>query len=84
VASVLRAHVKWHFLAPSKKGAYGAANTHIPTTSSLETIYGKADILQSIRVLTLALELPGALDHIRTLVKGHGVYVSKGHRARNS
>lgn len=69
------------FLAPSKKGAHDAANMHIPSTSSLENIYGKQNLEQSIKVLTLAPELPGALEHIKTLTQEYAVNVSMGHSA---
>ena len=68
------------FLAPSKKGAHDAANMHVPSSSSLEMIYGKENLSDSIRVVTLAPELPGALDHIKTL-KELGIRVSMGHSA---
>jgi len=82
-ASVLGAHVEGPFLAPSKKGAHDAANMHIPATSSLETIYGKVNIVESIRVLTMAPELPGALEHIKDLTERYGIHVSTGHSAAN-
>ena len=80
-ASVLGAHVEGPFLAPSKKGAHDAANMHIPASSSLENIYGEESLKESIRVLTLAPELPGALDHISRLTKQYAVMVSMGHSA---
>ncbi|CAG8979162.1 hypothetical protein HYALB_00000296 [Hymenoscyphus albidus] len=51
-----------------------------PTNSSLESIYGKANLMQSIRLVTLAPELPGALDYIRNLTK-YNIAVSMGHSA---
>ena len=80
-ASVLGAHVEGPFLAPSKKGAHDAANMHVPANSSLETVYGKGNLVESIKVLTLAPELAGALDHIKTLTQVFGVQVSMGHSA---
>ena len=80
-ASVLGAHVEGPFLAPSKKGAHDAANMHIPASSTLENIYGEENLKESIRVLTLAPELPGALNHISRLTKQYGVRVSMGHSA---
>jgi N-acetylglucosamine-6-phosphate deacetylase len=81
LASVLGAHVEGPFLAPSKKGAHDAANMHIPVSSSLEMIYGEDNLRDSIRVLTLAPELPGALSHIEKLTSKYGVRVSMGHSA---
>ncbi|CAL3972687.1 unnamed protein product [Diplocarpon coronariae] len=80
-ASVLGAHVEGPFLAPSKKGAHDAENMHVPASSSLESIYGKDNLKTSIRVLTLAPELPGALSHIQTLTEDYGIRVSMGHSA---
>jgi N-acetylglucosamine-6-phosphate deacetylase len=80
-ASVLGAHVEGPFLAPSKKGAHDAANMHIPVSSSLEMIYGEDNLRDSVRVLTLAPELPGALSHIEKLTQEYGIRVSMGHSA---
>jgi N-acetylglucosamine-6-phosphate deacetylase len=80
-ASVLGAHVEGPFLAPSKKGAHDAGNMHIPSSASLEAIYGKDNLSDSIKVLTMAPELPGALSHVKTLTKDYGIRVSMGHSA---
>ncbi|CZT44223.1 related to N-acetylglucosamine-6-phosphate deacetylase [Rhynchosporium secalis] len=80
-ASVLGAHVEGPFLALSKKGAHDAKNMHVPESVSLESIYGKENLENSIRVVTLAPELPGALAHIDTLTKQYGIHVSMGHSA---
>lgn len=82
-ASVLGAHVEGPFLAPSKKGAHDAKNMHIPECVSLESIYGRQNLENSIRVLTLAPELPGAVQHIEILTKKYDVRVSMGHSAAN-
>ncbi|KAH8811730.1 carbohydrate esterase family 9 protein [Xylogone sp. PMI_703] len=80
-ASVLGAHVEGPFLAPAKKGAHDAANMHIPESATLESIYGEENLKDAIKVVTLAPELPGALDHIETLTKKYGIKVSMGHSA---
>lgn len=80
-AAVLGAHVEGPFLAPSKRGAHDTANMHLPTASSLEAAYGQENLEKVIRVLTLAPELPGALDHIETLTKKYSIRVSLGHSA---
>jgi N-acetylglucosamine-6-phosphate deacetylase len=54
---------------------------HNPSTASVEDIYGEKNIRESIRVLTLAPELPGALAHIKKLKEEYGVSVSMGHSA---
>ncbi|CZR53225.1 related to N-acetylglucosamine-6-phosphate deacetylase [Phialocephala subalpina] len=81
-ASVLGAHVEGPFLAPSKKGAHDASNMFIPSAASLEDVYGEESLKESIRVCTLAPELPGALEHIKKL-REYGVSVSMGHSAAN-
>ncbi|KAF8863556.1 carbohydrate esterase family 9 protein [Acephala macrosclerotiorum] len=81
-ASVLGAHVEGPFLAPSKKGAHDASNMFIPATTTLEEMYGERNLRNSIRVCTLAPELPGALGHIKKL-REYGVCVSMGHSAAN-
>jgi N-acetylglucosamine-6-phosphate deacetylase len=78
---VLGAHVEGPFLAPSKKGAHDAANMHLPSTASLESVYGEENLRRSIKIVTLAPELPGAQGHIETLTATYGVRVSMGHSA---
>lgn len=80
-ASILGAHVEGPFLAPSKKGAHDAGKMHLPSTTSLEEVYGKGCLTGSIKILTLAPELPGALEHIKRLTKDYGIHVSMGHSA---
>ncbi|KAG0646250.1 N-acetylglucosamine-6-phosphate deacetylase [Hyphodiscus hymeniophilus] len=80
-ASVLGAHVEGPFLAPSKKGAHDAANMHIPSSTSLSSIYGSQNLSDSIKILTMAPELQGALSHISTLKENYGIRVSMGHSA---
>ena len=81
VATVLGAHVEGPFLAPCKKGAHDAANMHTPASSSLDEIYGEENLRRSIRILTMAPELPGALPLIKTLTQDYGICVSMGHSA---
>jgi N-acetylglucosamine-6-phosphate deacetylase len=78
-AAVLGAHVEGPFLAPEKKGAHDAANMHLPSTSSLQDIYGQENLENAIKILTLAPELPGSLDLIKTLTSQHNIRVSMGH-----
>ncbi|KAH8599423.1 carbohydrate esterase family 9 protein [Bisporella sp. PMI_857] len=81
VASVLGAHVEGPFLAPSKKGAHDAANMHVPSSSSLEEVYGETNLSSSIKIVTLAPELSGAPGSIRDLTKDFDIRVSMGHSA---
>lgn len=80
-ASVLGAHVEGPFLAPSKKGAHNASNMHIPIDTSLEDIFGESILKDCIKVLTLAPELPGAVEHIQRLTQEYKIHVSMGHSA---
>jgi N-acetylglucosamine-6-phosphate deacetylase len=63
----------------AKKGAHNVANMHIPASSSLESIYGWDKLLNYIKVLTLAPELPGALEHIDILTSRYNIRASMGH-----
>jgi N-acetylglucosamine-6-phosphate deacetylase len=65
------------FLADSKRGAHDAAHLLAPADvapSDLESL------LDGLRVVTIAPELPGAIDLIR-LLASRGVVVSLGHSA---
>ncbi|KAG9248994.1 hypothetical protein BJ878DRAFT_485695 [Calycina marina] len=52
---------------------------HIPSSSSVDGIYGSGNI-DAIRIVTLAPELPEELDLIQILTQ-HGLQVSIGHSA---
>lgn len=80
-ASVLGAHVEGPFLTPSKKGAHNAGNLLVPETSTLEDVYGRHNLLNAIRIVTIAPELPGALEHIQKLREEYTIPVSMGHSA---
>jgi N-acetylglucosamine-6-phosphate deacetylase len=92
-ANILGMHLEGPFFAPSKRGAHD--NTHIfaPTkgvTSVIETygldattnnhFYGSR--MEDIDIITMAPELDGALDSIKSLTtpnNGHSVVISCGH-----
>ncbi len=63
------------FLAPARKGAHDPALLRTPADVGAETI---APLLDGLRVMTLAPELPGALALIERLA-GLGIAVSLGH-----
>ncbi|KAL0258938.1 hypothetical protein SLS55_006443 [Diplodia seriata] len=73
------AHVEGPYLNPSKAGAHNATLFHDPsTTTSPVTIYGTSG-LPSIKLATLAPELPSSTTLINTLTANHSIRVSLGH-----
>ncbi|MDQ3782332.1 MAG: N-acetylglucosamine-6-phosphate deacetylase [Actinomycetota bacterium] len=73
-ATVLGLHLEGPFLAPSRRGAHDEAMLRPP---SPDLVSGWSPST-GVRMVTLAPELPGALDTITMLV-GNGVVVSAGH-----
>jgi N-acetylglucosamine-6-phosphate deacetylase len=63
------------FLAPSRHGAHDPALLREPASVGEAEL---APLLEGLRVITIAPELPGALELIRRLA-GRGVVVSLGH-----
>lgn len=75
-AEPLGLHVEGPFLNPQKKGAHNPAYLRPPT---LDAVAGWAPE-SGVRLVSLAPELPGALDVISALA-GRGVLVSTAHSA---
>lgn len=75
-ARILGAHLESNFLAPRYKGAQPEANLRAPDDAELLAVIERHQAV--IRVITLAPELPGALDLIRTLC-AWGITVAVGH-----
>lgn len=67
-------HVEGPFLNPERRGAHDAAHLR-PPDPALVTGWSP---VSGIRLVTLAPELPGALEIVRSLV-GAGIVVSAGH-----
>lgn len=67
-------HCEGPFLNPQKKGAHNPAHLRLPTAADVAA-WAPED---HVRLVTLAPELPGALEVIR-LLAGRGVVVSAGH-----
>jgi N-acetylglucosamine-6-phosphate deacetylase len=65
------------FLSEAKKGAHPADLLRDPADLDEATL---ATFLEGLRIMTIAPELPGALELIESLA-GHGVRVSLGHSA---
>ena len=71
---VLGAHLEGPFLSASRLGAHPATARRDPDPALLERLLAAGPVSQ----MTLAPELPGALDVVERL-HGHGVVVSFGH-----
>jgi N-acetylglucosamine-6-phosphate deacetylase len=67
-------HLEGPFLNPQKKGAHNPAHFQAPTRDAVAD-WSPAT---GVRLVTMAPEVPGALEVIRTLA-GRGVLVSAGH-----
>ncbi len=76
---VLGLHLEGPFLAPKKRGAHRAEWLQDFSPETMEALLATT----ALRVVTLAPELPGALEAIRALVKT-GVVVSLGHTEATS
>ncbi len=68
------------FLAPAKRGAHAEAHLREPAEAAREML---EPLVDGLRLLTLAPELPGATDLIRWL-HDRGVVVSVGHSASSA
>ncbi|KAF2460216.1 hypothetical protein BDY21DRAFT_315343 [Lineolata rhizophorae] len=80
-ATLLGAHVEGPYLCPTKAGAHQPSLFHTPTTTpDPSTVYGAANLGTSVKLVTLAPELPGAEALIAKFVE-KGVRVSLGHSA---
>lgn len=75
-ASLLGAHAEGPYLHPTKKGAHNSSLFH-PCTTDPTAIYGASN-LSSIKLVTLAPELPSSTPLIQTLTSS-GIKVSLGH-----
>ena len=73
---VLGSHLEGPFLAPSRKGAHNPDFLAAPSPAAVERLVAAAR--GTLRQITLAPELPGALDVIPVLA-AEGVVVAVGH-----
>ena len=69
-------HLEGPFLSPTKSGAHDPAALRMPDLELMQGLYDAAQ--GTLKIVTLAPELPGALALIRMLAN-HGVVVSAGH-----
>jgi N-acetylglucosamine-6-phosphate deacetylase len=79
-AAPLGFNLEGPFLAEAKKGAHPAELLRDPADVSEQEL---APLLESLRVITIAPELPGAIELIKRLA-GLGVKVSLGHSAAST
>ncbi|GLI28080.1 N-acetylglucosamine-6-phosphate deacetylase [Agromyces rhizosphaerae] len=75
---VLGSHLEGPFLQPEFRGAHDPAALAVPDAASVDRLLEAAD--GTLRMITIAPELPGALDAVRRLVAS-GVTVAVGHTA---
>lgn len=73
-AQVLGIHLEGPYLNPRRAGAHNPDYMRVPAAHEIEQWTGSA----AVRLVTLAPELPGALDLIRRL-RARGIVVSAGH-----
>ncbi|MHB1171225.1 MAG: N-acetylglucosamine-6-phosphate deacetylase [Lacisediminihabitans sp.] len=73
---VLGSHLEGPFLAPDRRGAHNADYLREPRASEVEELLSAGR--GTLRQITIAPELPGALEAIDVLVE-HGVTVAVGH-----
>jgi N-acetylglucosamine-6-phosphate deacetylase len=77
-AQVLGAHLEGPYLSPKRAGAHNPNHLRAPNLEELATWVGSP----MVRLVTLAPELPGALEMIHEL-RARGVVVSAGHSDAN-
>ena len=69
-------HLEGPYLSPDKRGAHDVASLRHPVISEIEELLKAGE--GSIRMVTIAPELPGSLEAMKFL-KEHGVVVAMGH-----
>lgn len=78
VARILGVHLEGPFISHARRGAHRAAWIAEPTPAALDVLLENGQVRRMLRMVTLAPELPGALDAIRRLVAA-GMVVALGH-----
>ncbi len=74
--TVLGAHLEGPFLAPTRRGAHDPRHLRAPTRADVDRLLAAAR--GTLRQVTVAPELPGALDAVRAFAAA-GVTVAVGH-----
>lgn len=73
---VLGAHLEGPFLSPDNKGAHNPHYLALPEPATVEALIEAGQ--GAVRVITIAPELPGALDAIETIAEA-GIVAAVGH-----
>jgi N-acetylglucosamine-6-phosphate deacetylase len=79
-ASILGLHLEGPFLNPLQSGAHNKDNLSASEGKNLEEVYGSLD---SVKMVTLAPEMSGALDMIKQL-KQQNIVIACGHSQASS
>ena len=82
-ASILGLHLEGPFLSHAYRGAHPAELLVPPSEANLNALLGSQTLRQILRLVTIAPELPGALEAITRLHKC-GVLVALGHTGADS
>ena len=77
-ARLLGVHLEGPFLSPARPGVHPPEHMRHPTSEHLDALLDGEATRGIITMLTLAPELPGAVDAVRRLVRA-GIRVSLGH-----
>jgi N-acetylglucosamine-6-phosphate deacetylase len=77
-AHAVGVHIEGPFISPDRHGVHDVTFMLEPTTANLDALLGDPLAASQITMLTLAPELPGALDAIRRLAAA-GIVVAVGH-----
>ena len=72
---VLGVHLEGPYFAAAKAGAHAPGQIRLPDPAEIAALLAQADVISE---MTLAPELPGALDLIAAL-RAHGIIASGGH-----
>ena len=78
VARILGAHLEGPFLSPARKGAHRVACMLAPSVENVDALLAAPGVRDALRTVTLAPELPGAVEATRRL-SGEGYVVAVGH-----
>lgn len=76
-ASLLGAHTEGPYLHPTKKGAHNSSLFSSCSTSP-STVYGSSNLQSTVKLVTVAPELPDSAALIKTLTS-QGIKVAMGH-----